>query len=164
MWSVFLPADYQPVSPIVWVRIKEDIELLLPMEIKLPHVVIDAEQVKLAFAKADDREYAYDTIKGKLYSFEYLKNAKTDFTSSTGKDCGYATLYVDHCCLYCSIAQVSPELAMSKGYCFHTFSKSLSPSSHKIIHVCTYFLRECINVSDLVFECGVGSSLSLHIY
>ena len=139
------PKDYQPVSPIIWLCIKEKIKLSLPIVVRLPHMIEDVNMVRLSFAKAN-HEYGYDSVQNKeVYFFEHLTDGESTFTNPT-EDCGKGILCIDHCCLYCSVAKISPILARSKGYCLHTLIESKSPSQCRIVHVCTFFLRQCFKV------------------
>lgn len=142
------PDDYQPVSPIIWLCTR-GVQLLLPITITLPHVITDVDKVALSFAKADHHKCTYDVVTGQdVYNFKQLLDYESKkFTNPSMEDCGYGVLRVNHCCLYCSIAKISPVLARSKGYCLTTLIKAQSPSTYRIIHVCTYFLKECFRVS-----------------
>ena len=135
------------MSPIVWLCIEEDIELLLPMVIKIPHAITDINKVKLSFAKAN---HQFKSVGGKdVYSLEHLKDGESRFTNPSGRTCGYGILRVQHCCLYCINAATTANTARSTGYCLHTLIKTLSPSSLEVLHVCTYCLEGCFQVRNL---------------
>lgn len=128
------PCSYQPVSPIISLCFQECVDLLLPVTIKLPHIINDVDKVKLLFAKASHHK------KGKIHFFEHLVDGESYFTNSV-EDCGNGILCVQHFCFYSIIAKMDPELAKRKGYCLYTFTKEITPSNYEIIHVCTFFLR-----------------------
>ena len=142
------PKNYQPVSPVVWLCFQEDFELLLPLIIKLPHMVTDTSKVPLTFAKANHCEYGYAYAKEKrLYNFKRVVDGDSYFTNLTQENQnGYGTLHVKHCCLYCIHAKITPALAKSSGYCLHTLIEEKTPSRCRIVHVCTYSLKQCFKV------------------
>lgn len=86
------PDNHQPVSPILWFCIQEDIELLLPVEYKIPHVITD-NCTKLTFVKADHRN-------SKELIFGILKNSHSKFTPSQPlvDEYGYGNLSTKHRC------------------------------------------------------------------
>lgn len=145
------PDGYQPVSPFIWLCIQEEFELMLPIEIKLPHMVMDIEGVELAFAKANHQNYCYDSAKGyKVFFFENIADGESYFESPTEKsvvETGYGILHVNHCCIYCINAKITPKLAKSLGYCLHTFIEDKSFSQCRIILVFTHCLEQCFKAS-----------------
>lgn len=144
------PDGYQPVSPIIWLCIQEEFELLVPISIELPHMVMDIEGMGLTFAKANHLKYCYDSTNGsKVFVFKNVTGGTsffTNLTEETAVESGYGILHVKHCCLYCILAKKSPTLEKNIGYCLHTFIEEKSQSCH-ILHICTYYLKLCLKAS-----------------
>ena len=133
---------YQQVSPILWFCIKEDIELLLPIKFKIPHVLTDVTGIELTFSKADHKNYTLDANKNRVFSFQPM-------TETITTDCGYGILSTKHCCYLCIEARprIDRDTLMRKGFCLHTLIEKLPPHSYRIIHLCTYFIKTCCDVS-----------------
>jgi hypothetical protein len=138
------PKNYRPVSPILWFCIKEldDVELSLPIEYKIPHIMTEGSDVKLVFAKAT---HSISVNTGETFLFELLCNSESHFTyiNPLMNKCGYGHLSSKHCCYYCIAAEVKPHTAMQGGFCLHTLIKEDDDS---IVLLCTYFLNTCIKV------------------
>ena len=137
------PENYEPVSPIIWLCV-QDAELQQPLAITLPHLIVDIDKVELTLAKAN---HDNSTKEQDVYQFNPSDCISKKFTNPTDNCNGSGIFTVKHCCLYCTIAKISPDLARLKGYCLHTLIKSESPAKLRIIHVCTYFMTECFMVS-----------------
>ncbi len=131
---------YQQVSPILWFWIKEDIELLLPLEFKVPHVLTDVTGIELTFSKADHKNYTLCANKNRVFSFQPM-------TETITTDCGYGILSAKHCCYLCILAKIEKNILMRRGFCLHTLIEKNPPHSHRIIHLCTYFINTCLIVS-----------------
>ena len=145
------PDNHQQVSPILWFCIREDVQLLLPISFKLPHVVTDTSLIKLFFAKANHTEYTYDsTMKREMFIFKTLTDEKSNFTNCNlaERESGYGYLSAKHHCFLCIEAQISKKLALEKGFCLHTLIKKINSSSYNILFLCTYFLQTCFFVSQ----------------
>ena len=143
---------HQQVSPILWFCLRDKVELLLPIEFQLPHVITNTSRVKLSFAKANHSE-SYDSVmKRKVFSFKAFTGEKSRFTNCdlSRKTSGYGVLSTKHHCFFCIQAEISKSLALEKGYCLHTLKQRMNPSSYKILLVCTYFLETCFDVSSII--------------
>ena len=136
-----LPDNHQPVSPILWFCIKGDIELLLPLEYKMPHVITDT-CAKLTFAKADHR-----TSGGFIFELLNLSNSKFTPSKPLMNEHGYGSLSTKHCCYLCIIDKIEKDQALKKGYCLHTLIKKKDDSCYEVVVLCTYYLRTCSKVS-----------------
>jgi hypothetical protein len=134
------PDGYQPVSPILWFCIKEDVELLIPVVYTLPHVITDIDSVTITFVKANHQ------IHKNHYDFEVLPRADMDFNNT-----GYGSLTSKHSCFLCIVAGKSSKvtncLALKKGYFIHLLTERINSSSYRILFICTYFLKTCFEVS-----------------
>ena len=137
------PDDQQPVSPILWFCIKEDIELLEPITYRLPHIIKDNSNVELTFAKANHRGNNSAANTDTSFTFQALKCGQQDFT----KDALYGSLSTKDFCYLCIQAKNTRELALKKGYCLHACTEKKNSTSYQIIFVCTYFLQTCFKVS-----------------
>ena len=133
------PDNHQPVSPILWFCIKEDMEPLLPVTYKLPHMITDISRVKLTFAKAGHTDNP---------NFELLHHNNANFTPSNPhtNEYGYGVLSTKHCCYLC-IGAYTQGQALKSGYCLHTLIKKEDDSHYQILLLCTYFLKTCFEVS-----------------
>ena len=135
------PDNCQPVSPILWFCIQEDIELLLPLTFRLPHVIADLSQANITFAKTNHITYQ-DSAKRDVFTFERVSNGELDFA----KESGYGILSSKHCCFLCLNAEITKDLALEKGYCLHILIENRSPASYRILLIFTYFLKTCFEV------------------
>jgi hypothetical protein len=136
------PDGYQPVSPILWFCIREDVELLIPVVYTLPHVITNIDSVNLKFVKAKRQTHKNH------FDFEVLPSADMHF-----KIPGYGSLTSKHACFLCIAAgnssKVTKNLALKKGYCLHFLIKRIDSSSYRILLICTYFLETCFEVSTV---------------
>lgn len=149
------PANHQPVSPILWFCLQEDIELLLPITFRLPHVITDTGRVKLNFVKINHLDYVYDSAtKRDFFTFEAVSDSKSSFINPTEKSAGYGYLSTKHRCFFCISAEnegkMTKNLALEKGYCLHILAEKIDSSSCRILLVCTYFLKTCLEVKILI--------------
>ena len=137
------PDNCQPMSPILWFCIQEDIELLLPLTFRLPHVIADISRANVTFAKTNHFTYQ-DSAKRDMFTFEPVHSAESDFT----RESGYGYLSSKHCCFLCLNAEnnITKDLALRKGYCLHILIENRSPASYRILLVFTYFLKTCFEV------------------
>lgn len=142
------PKGCQPVSPILWFCTDQDTDFLLPITFKLPHCLLDSEEVKLSFAKADHLEQS------KEFSF---KSMDASPTVESAYEMLYGTISSKHHCFLCIQAEStsSKELALKRGYCLHLLTRKVDPFMYQIIIVCTYFLETCVDVSVQCLEKGV---------
>ena len=136
------PDNYQPVSPLLYFCIEEDLELLLPVEYTLPHVITDTSHVELTFAKAHHN----------VSFFEILHSSNAKFTPSIPlmKEYGYGVLSTKHRCYLCitGTTRIGEDEALESGYCLHTLIKKEDDSKYQILLLCTYFLVTCVEVSN----------------
>ena len=137
------PNNCQPVSPILWFCIQEDIELLLPLTFRLPHVIADISRANITFIKADHITYQ-DSVKRDMFTFQPVLDGESDFT----RESGYGYLSSKHCCFLCLNAEnnITKDLALKKGYCLHILIENRSPASYRILLFFTYFLGTCFEV------------------
>lgn len=136
--------NHQPVSPILWFCILEDIELLLPIKFKLPHVVADISRVQLSFAKTNHLEYD-SARKEELFSFKTFSGGESNFTNPTEKS-GYGYLSTKHLCFLCIEANTNLDLTLEKCYCLHILIEENDLKYYRTVLVCTYFLETCFKV------------------
>lgn len=142
------PDNCQPVSPILWFCIQEDIELLLPLTFRLPHVIADLSQASITFAKSSHHTYQ-DSTKRDIFTFEPVYDGESDFK----KEAGYGYLSSKHSCFLCLNAEnITAEIALQKGYCLHILTENKSPNSYRILLVFTYFLKTCFEVKTVLAE------------
>ena len=138
-----------PISPILWLCIQENVDLRKPIDIILPHLLTDAKNIGIRFAKADHKQYATDEFGRNQYIFEPLETAFKE------RNQNYGILSTQHCCLLCITSndpQISPDFALKAGYYLWCIEK---PSSHSLtsrardtLHFCaTFCLPTCREVS-----------------
>ena len=151
----------RPISPILWLCIQEDIALLKPISIVLPHMLVnltreDVANFGIQIAKADHREYVTTTPGKREYVFK-PHSAAMELTSTQER--GYVTIKTDHFCFIClemnKIGSTSPEaarqVAMKMGYYLHCVESLQSPylvsPPREVIHFCvSFFLETCRKV------------------
>lgn len=140
------PDNHQPVSPILWFCIQEEIELLLPIKYSLPHIVTD-NSIKLVFAKA----MHLGSAEVLNFVFDILSDGDGDSnftcTNPLMNQHGYGHLSTKHCCFLCIEAKIRKDLALEHGYCLHALIKKEKDSHYQILLLCTYFLETCFEVS-----------------
>ena len=152
------PDNCQPVSPILWFCIQEDIKPLLPLSFRLPHVIADLSQANITFAKAGHHHTYRDSMKRNMFTFEPVNIGESDFT----RESGYGYLSSKHCCFLCLSAEnITQDLALQKGYCLHILTENRSPASYRILLIFTYFLRTCLEVCDIYYIC-ISSTVYTH--
>ena len=127
------PENRQPVSPILWFSIKEDVELLLPITYKVPHVIADIGSVNLMFVKAK-----HTSRHRNHFTFEEIPDAEI----STSEP-GYGSIISEHRCFLCIAAGKTKNLALKKKYSLHVITKR---KDSEILLACTYFLKTCFEV------------------
>lgn len=127
----------EPVSPILWFCTQEKTEFELPVTFKLPHILMNATEATLSFAKAD---HSFDK---KNVPFKKLE-AKCKFGAHHG------ILFSKHHCYLCIQVEANVDklmnLSTKKGYCLHIITKKQNSLTYEIIVACTYFLTTCIKV------------------
>ena len=145
MYGPFIfPENTQPISPILWLCLEEDIQLKKPFRVVLPHYLpglskerIEYHQVR--FAKANHGDYPNQT------SYKFQQCDDKPRLASTGYR-NYGVLVSKHCCFYCLQANQTHELAMDAGYCLTRIEYSPSPQWNEIHFSATYFLDTCLRV------------------
>lgn len=145
------PDNHQPVSPILWFCIRENIELLLPLKFKLPHMITDIDDINLTFAKANHLKC---TSKGEfLFQTLSSNSEQSTFTNASKNEPAYGWLSMNHSCYLCIQANSEKyrDLASKRGYCLHILieKQEYDSSCNRILLVCTYLLKTCLKVSTV---------------
>ena len=157
MYGPFIfPKNHQQVSPVLWFCIKEDIDLLLPIVFTVPHIISDVTHVPLSFAKANHLHISYDP---KFFFFKPVTNVNSSFVFKSG----YGQLSTRHPCLFCIQAKTSKDLALEKGFCLHTLIEKVDSSTYRILLLCTYFLKTCFEVWQVLLFCAIYSLLCISV-
>ena len=147
MYGPFNFAETRPISPIIWLCIREDSSLCKPLQIILPHFLPgltneNSHQYDVDFAKA-----THDLSSTEQVSYDFRKCETKPYLTSSGSRC-YGILQTNHCCFYCLKAKLAPKLIKEADY---YLVQIISPSSIpkcEIIQFCAvYFLKTCIKVS-----------------
>ena len=147
MYGPFIfPESTRPISPIVWLCIREEIELKKPFQLILPHFLIGLKKERLkyhriCFAKASHS--SYDATE----KYKFNECASEVLFAST-EDKSYGILNSTHCCFYCLTSSNTPELARDAGYCLAQIETILSsqPQRSEIYFVAFFFLATCMKV------------------
>lgn len=113
---IFSELNARPISPILWLCFLEDVQLLKPFKVILPHFLIGltndkAEYYNVDFAKAN--HYYTLSCDGRLsYTFHPYAGLST-------VNMNYGTLITTHCCYLCIKAEssVTFELIKDASYC-----------------------------------------------
>ena len=159
--------NHQQVSPILWFCVRENVQLLLPIKFKLPHIVTNTSIVDLSFAKTNDCTYD-STMKREMFAFKSFVGGISDFTNCDLEErkLGYGCLSsAKHRYFLCIEAKTSEDLALEKGYCVHTLIEKIDSSSYRILHVCTYFLKTCFDASHTYpFGCSAIFIIALFLF
>ena len=141
------PENTQPISPILWLCLKENSALSIPFQVIFPHFLIGltkekAQYHQIVFAKADHNKYFIEDgwIK---YSFQPC-GTKPYFASSENRSFG--VLLANHCCSYCLQANQTQELAMDAGYCLARIESFISQQRSEVYFSVVYFLSTCLKV------------------
>ena len=145
------PEKTQPISPIVWLCIQENIKLKKPFQLILPHFLtglsketLQHHQIK--FSKANHKHLLEnDQI---IYKFQ---SCDTKPLLATSGNKSYGIIRSTHCCFYCIQASKTPELARDAGYCLARVENSqLSYQRNEVYFTAVYFLGTCIKVGPLL--------------
>ena len=146
------PESTRPISPIVWLCIREEIELKKPFQLILPHFLIGLKKERLkyhrvSFAKASHS--SYDATE----KYKFNECASEVLFAST-KDKSYGVLNSTHCCFYCLTSSNTPELARDAGYCLAQIETILSsqPQRSEIYFVAFFFLATCMKVVAIYYS------------
>ena len=147
------PENTQPISPILWLCLLEDVELKELFQIILPHYLTrqskeNIEYHQVGFAKADHSNYTL--VDNQLtYSFQHCITESQILHASSGYR-SYGILKSKHCCFYCLLANKSHKLALEAGYCLVRIESFLSPLRNEIYFSAIYFLDTCLKVTELI--------------
>lgn len=143
------PKNCRPISPVVWLCIlEENIELIKPFELVLPHFLNQVSKDKLhhhqlGFAKASHR--ITSDSKGIVnYNFQECESEPI-LTSFNGLS--FAVLKSQHFCFYCIKVKESADLAKEAGYCLTRIECHLEPQRSEIFFCVTYLLKTCLKVN-----------------
>ena len=143
------PENTQPISPILWLCILEDVELRKPFQIILPHFLTGISQERLqyhqvGFAKAKHNDC---TLVNNKRVYNFLDVTESRFASSTSGIRNYGILESQHCCFYCLKAKKTPELTWDSGYCLARIESALlAPQTNEVYFLVFYFLETCLQV------------------
>ena len=142
------PEKTQPISPIVWLCIQEDVELKKPFQLILPHFLIGLSKETLhhhqiKFSKASHK---YLLENGQMiYKFQ---NCDTKPLLASCGNKSYGMMKSTHCCFYCIQANQTLEVARDAGYCLARIENSLFSHQlrNEVYFTAVYFLRSCLKV------------------
>ena len=143
------PEGKRPISPIIWLCTKSDVELKQPIEVILPHVLTglsekECGQLGFCFAKANHNENCNATSsERKVYDF-HPSDTKAHVFSTESKSFGIWK--TSHCCYICILAENNRETALSAGFCLSRVEYS-EEHNNSIDFCATFCLQTCINVS-----------------
>ena len=137
--------NVQPISPIIWLCILEDVQLKKPFKLILPHFLTDLSQEQLhcyeiEFAKAD---HTFAEAQTRYYKFNRHESEPL-FASSGSRS--YGVLNTSHCCFYCLQANKTPKLARDAGYCLARIERLLSRRRSEVYFTVVYMLKTCVKV------------------
>ena len=149
MYGPFIfPENTQPISPILWLCLLEEVEMKKPFQIVLPHYLSGLSRERIEYHKVGFSKANHDDIvvvdNQMCYKFQGC-DAYPRFTSSGYRN--YGVLVSKHCCFYCLQANQTPELATDAGYCLVRIEYSPSPQWNEIHFSAVYFLDTCLRVN-----------------
>ena len=145
------PDGIKPISPILWVCAKPEIEFQKPVEITMPHVLssLTEKECKIhgvTFLKANHRAFIHERDSGsKYFQFKSTSDDKTKsiFSSNQGR------ISTNHFCFLCIGAENSRKLYQRASYCITRIDPKPWPAQNPetTIYFCiSYFLTTCIKV------------------
>ena len=143
------PPGTRPISPIVWFCMQEDVPLLKPVEVILPHFLQHWKNLQLGFLKADHSTYTTDDGE-KRYMFRPV-NDPMEFHFENGR--GFGVLSTKHFCSLCiHTSNITRDQLISEAqYCLTEVIPYSWPSMpiDVPLHFCvTFFLKTCFEVSN----------------
>lgn len=147
-----------PISPILWLCIQENITLLKPIEIILPHFLSDLDEKDIQnfgvhFAKADHKQYIIDVSGRKYYTFKPLETAFIAYKEGSQN---YGILSTWHCCFLCikyNHPRISPAIALKAEYLLWCIEEHLPQHGRDTLHFCiTFCNKTCVQVSVHVYK------------
>ena len=148
----------QPISPILWLCMEEEITLRKPMKITLPHYLVDLRDEEIdkygvTFAKANHNNTKTTPDGKRVFVFEPCTEEDQHFDGSSGY------ISTNHCCYICIEANNTREVALRSGYCLSVVERPISHTLHTV-HVCaTFLLLSCSKVQKM--QCHVFSTKSI---
>ena len=155
--------EYQPISPILWMCLRENTRLEKPISVTLPHILPNASEKDLASFRVRFVKANHDCVTNahgeRVYKFQPSSNKPSYYIDGGGK--GYGAIPIDHFCFMCLEAgsTASSQMAQSLGYCLH----GMIDSSDELRFYATYFLETCTKVSDRIIN-FVYTWMSLSLY
>jgi hypothetical protein len=153
----------RPISPILWLCPQENVALIKPIRIVLPHMLVNLTQEDvinfgIELEKADHREYI-TTLEGKRQYIFRPHSAALELTSTQER--GYIAIKTDHFCFIClemnklgnTTPEIARQMAVKMGYYLHCVESLQSPylvsPPREIIHFCvSFFLETCRKVHN----------------
>ena len=163
MYGPFNFVETRPISPVIWLCIREEAKLQKPLQIILPHFLPgltneNSQLYDVGFAKAAHHNYSSEAEQV-TYNFSKCET-KTYFASNGSRH--YGIFQTKHCCFYCLEAKYTPELAKSADYYLAQIESSSNPKYE--IHYCAiYFLDTCVRVSEYDDVFGLTCLLSIKL-
>ena len=147
--------NYGPISPILWMCVRENTRLDKPITVIIPHTLSDISEEEYAsfgvrFSKASHDCVTNDSGES-VYKFQPLSD-DASFYSSRGKSFG--VLQTDSFCFMCLEARssASHERALRLGYCLTCV---VGPGT-ELRMFATYFLETCLIVSNVTHHHPLG--------
>ena len=148
-----LPPNSRPISPIVWLCVKNKVNFHKPIDITIPHFIkdqpFDAKKLGIKFMKASHHTHLFPNGK-KMFSFNPVgRDSTTHFTSLKG------TLKTHHFCFLCIAAPDSKDLHEHAAYCLTRVDPlTWNPSIQRqeIYFIVSYFLSTCLQVSIIIIH------------
>ena len=149
------PKDVQPISPVLWICcLDENVAFKKKFEVILPHYLQsltdeDTKLYNIRFSKASHFPTETDQT-GLQYDFHACE-ANFQQKCDPNDYQNYGTLLADHCCFYCLLANITPQITLDAGYCLVRL-ESTSPAGNDIVRseihfVVIFCLDTCMSVS-----------------
>lgn len=140
----------RPISPILWICMQEDIELLKPVEISLPHFLLgltddERKTLNVKFVKAS-HDVLDPTSNQYTYQFQSHRG-ETQFVTNERRS--YGILKADHFCFVCLEANQDPAVAKRAGYSLTRIEHSITEEFRNttVFTFCvTFLLPSCLKV------------------
>lgn len=135
------PDRIRPVSAVLLLAPKQDVEFLKPIEITIPHFVdleteSDCERLMFCVGRPNSQS--------KGLNFEGVSHDQTTSLSTSRPYKGrtqYATLHAKHCCYFCIGESLTKEDTDKASIVLtRAVSKPITdPSSELFVHLCFYY-------------------------
>ena len=136
------PEGMHPVSSILWICPQEEMDLLKPFKITLPHTVKYEEGVTdLVFLKACHKEFSgVSKLTTMTFKFEEMNHhERFEFNEVNG------SVFTKQFCCIC-IAQKVPQPGTKRYLLFHAQPRNRKSSKFSIEYCITYTLPTCVEV------------------